>query len=87
MGALHFLDIGLLPDALRPETSHQLEVFEMGGELFVKVTLAAPTGSDQAYCEDGTPYTASICASMRLTPAQMASVERALAEARARLAY
>lgn len=85
MGALHFLDLGPLPDALRPGVHHQLEVFEQASELFVKVTLAAPAGQAQAYCEDGTPYTASITASIRVTPQQLQRIEQGMAEARRRI--
>ena len=84
MGALHFLDLGPLPDATRPHTHHTLELYETGGELFIKATLAAPAGNDQAYCADGTPYTASISASLRVTPAQLVELEQAMANLRAR---
>lgn len=85
MGATHFLEVGPLPDALRPNVSHSLEVYETGGELFIKVTLAAPGGSNQAYCEDGTPYTGSITASLGVTPDQLQRIEQAMAEARRRI--
>jgi len=85
MGALHFLDLDPLPDALRSGTVHHLELYETGGELFIKVSLAAPTGHDQAYCQDQTPYTAPITASMRVTTTQLVQIERAMAELRARI--
>jgi hypothetical protein len=87
MGALHFLDIGPLPDAKQPNTTHGLEVFEMGGGLYLRATIAPPTGNDQAYCANGLPYTASITATMQLTSEQMHQLEQALESARTRLAY
>lgn len=85
MGALHFLELPPLPDALRPSTHHKIELYEIGGELFIKVALAAPSGNDQAYCEDGTPYTASITASLRVTPAQLVQIEQAMVDLRGRI--
>lgn len=85
MGALHFLELEPLPDALRPHTKNEIEVFEMRGELFIKVTLAAPSGNAQAFCQDGTPYTASITASLRVSADQLKRIEHAMAEARSRI--
>lgn len=85
MGALNFLELPPLPDALRPDTYHSLELYETGGELFIKVIAAAPTGNDQAYCADQTPYTASIYASMRVTPAQLKIIEESMVALRQRI--
>ena len=85
MGAHHFLDLEPLPDALRQGVFHTLELFETGGELYIKATLAAPTGSEQAYYEDQTPYTTPITASLRVTPAQITRIEQALTNLRARI--
>ena len=87
MGALHFFDAGPLPDAVKPGVTHELEVFEMGGELFVRATLSPPSGADQAYTATGAPYTATITGTMQLTKAQMLALEQALQSARTRLAY
>lgn len=76
-----FLELRL-PDATRPGVMHKLEIYRQGGELFIKVEAAPPTGNDQAYCEDGTPYTASISSSMRVTDHQLNRIEKAMAEAR-----
>lgn len=78
-------DIGPLPDATRPGVTHELDIYEQGGQLFIKVSLAAPTGRDQAYCEDRTPYTASITASLRVSAEQLKSIEQAMADARRRI--
>lgn len=85
MGALHFLELEPLSDALHPNTKNEIEVFEMGGGLFIKVTLAAPSGNAQAYRKDGTPYTSSITASLRATADQFKRIEQAMAEARSRI--
>lgn len=85
MGALHFLELERLPDALRAGVHHELSVYEQGGELFIKASLAAPGGADQAYCKDGTPYTGAITASLRVTAHQLERIEQAMAEARRRL--
>lgn len=86
MGALHFLELGALPDALEPNKLHKLDVYEQGGELFIKVSLAAPSGTSAALCLDGkTPYTASISASLRVTPDQLKTIEQAMANARSRI--
>lgn len=83
--ALHFLDIGPLPDAVVVGIAHGLEVYEAQGEFFIKASLAAPSGIHQAYCADGTPYTAHISASMRVTPEQLKRIEQAMADARCRI--
>ena len=57
MGASHFLDIGPLPDAKRPGVTHDLEVFENGGELFLRANITPPTGDLQAFTATGAPYT------------------------------
>lgn len=85
MGAQHFLDTTLLPDAIRPGVMHEVEIYEQGGHRYLKVTMAAPTGADQAYCKDGTPYTASITASMLLEPNALDAIEEGIADARRRI--
>ncbi len=87
MGAAHFLDLGPLPDARRPGVTHELEVFENGGELFLRATITPPTGDLQAFTASGKPYTGKIEASIRLTREQMKGLEEALENARTRLAY
>lgn len=87
MGATHFLDIGPLPDAKRPGVTHELEVFENGGELFLRATITPPAGDLQAFTATGDPYTGKIEASIKLTREQMKSIEEALEGARTRLAY
>lgn len=87
MGASQFLELGPLPDANRPGITHELDVFENGGELFLRATITPPTGDLQAYTASGEPYTGKIEASIRLTREQMKELEEALENARNRLAY
>lgn len=86
MGALHFLELDPLPDALRSGVSHKFDVYEQGGKLFIKISLAAPSGSSAALCLDGkTPYTASITADLLVTADQLKTIEQAMADARSRI--
>jgi len=40
MGAVHFLPHGFrLPDRSRPDLQHELELFENGGQLFLRVWI------------------------------------------------
>ena len=72
-----------LPDALRADSHHSLEFFRQSGEVFLKVGMAPPSGSAQAYCEDGSPYTASITASLGpLSLQQIQRIEQAVADAK-----
>lgn len=76
-----------LPDALRQDSRHGLEFFRQGGEVFLKVELAPPSGSAQAYCEDGTRYTASITASLGpLSLQHIQRIEQAVADAKRHIA-
>ena len=81
MGAKQFLNLSPLPDALRAGETHELGLIRMGDDLFLKVSLAAPGGNDQAYCEDGAPYTARISASLRMSPQQLKRMQTAISEA------
>lgn len=74
-----------LPDALRDDSQHSLEFYSQngGGAVFLKVELAPPSGSAQAYCKDGSPYTASITASLGpLSLQQIQRIEQAVADAK-----
>ena len=76
-----------LRDALHQNKNHSLEFFRQGGEVFLKVELAAPSGNAQAYCEDGTPYTASLAASLGpLSLQQIQRIEQAVADAKRHIA-
>lgn len=85
MGALPFAEFPALPDALRPGVTHGLRVFEQGGEIFIRIELAPPTGADAAYTKDRKPYTATIMASLRVTPQQLEAIEQGMADARRRI--
>ncbi len=82
MSGTNFLDLPPLPDAERGNASHLLEVARVGGQLWIKVALAAPTGVNQAYCADGTPYDARVTGSILVTAEQLKRIEQAMAEAR-----
>jgi hypothetical protein len=70
------------PDGLRPGVTHTLEIYEQGGECFIKVMVAAPTGADAAYCKDGkTPYSASIQGLLRVSKTQLKAMYQAMAKA------
>lgn len=76
-----------LRDAMHPTSHHSLEFFRQSGEVFLKVELAAPSGSAQAYCEDGTRYTASITASLGpLSLQHIQRIEQAVADAKRHIA-
>jgi hypothetical protein len=72
-----------LPDALRDDSRHSLEFYRQSGAVFLKVELAPPSGSAQAYRKDGSPYTASITGLLGpLSLQQIQSIEQAVAEAK-----
>ena len=82
MGALNFLDLGPLPDALRAGVTHNVGLYRQGDGIFLKLTLAAPTGNQQAYCQDGSAHTGSIITDVRLSMGQLNELEQAIANAK-----
>lgn len=80
MGANTFLDLGPLNDALRPVT-HTIDLNKMGDRVYFKITLAAPSGNDQAYCKDRSPYTAGITADVCVSPDHLRQIQDGIADA------
>jgi hypothetical protein len=82
--ALPMSPVFKLEDAQRPGVTHALELYEQGGEIFLRVTLEPPNGAEQAYRHDGSLYTANISASLRLSPHDLKGVEEGIAKSRRR---
>lgn len=51
MGALHFLDKLVVPDAYDKSTSHELELFESGGRLFFRIWAGGIGANKPVVCE------------------------------------
>lgn len=81
MGAKIFLTLPALPDAVRGGCTHALDLTRMGDHIYLKVSLAGPTGNDQAYCKDGSAYTGSITADLRLNSSQLHDLQDAITDA------
>lgn len=81
MGAKIFLTLPKLPDAVRSDCSHAIDLTRVGDHIYLKVSLAAPTGNDQAYCADGSAYTGSISADLRLNRNQLHDIQNAITDA------